>query len=167
VVALSAALPAVMAAQQPVTLGGVFHTVWVDPRNAPAPDPLYFLSGAHGVVRLELSAAELARAGGRQALERRRVTVSGLLDAPAPAPGQAMAIGRLSALRVSDIRAEHALIDAAPQSGSRTYATILCRFSDAANPLPGARTRYEAIMGASAPGLDHYWRELSEDVLDL
>src|SRR5690606_9851578 len=98
------------------------HTVWVDPRGAPAPDPLYFVSGAHGVVRLELSAAELARAGGRRALERRRVTVSGLLETPAPAPGQPMARALPSVLRVSNIRAEHALIDATPQSGSRTYA---------------------------------------------
>src|SRR5690606_6392017 len=100
VVALSAALPAAAAAQQPVTLAGVFHTVWVDPRGAPAPDPLYFVSGAHGVVRLELSAGELARAGGRRALERRRVTVSGLLETPAPAPGQPLARALPSVLRV-------------------------------------------------------------------
>jgi M6 family metalloprotease-like protein len=167
VVASLAGRPAALAAQQSVTVSGVFHTVWVDPRNAPASDPLYFVSGGHGVVRLDIDAAALARAGGRQALERRRLTVSGVLDAPVPpAPGQAAVVGPPAVLRVTSIHPENALVAAAPQAGSLAYATILCRFPDV-GALPGAQSRYQAITGTSSPGLDHYWREVSENVIDL
>lgn len=167
VVVLLAAVPALAAAQQQVTLSGVFHTVWVDPRSTPAPDPLYFLSGTHGVARLELSAAALVQAGGRQALEGRRLTVGGVLEVPAPGAARITAPASVPLLRVSSIRAEPALVAESPQAGSRAYVTILCRFPDVATPLPGTKARYESIMGTAAPGLDHYWRELSDGLLNL
>ena len=165
-VALLAGRPGAAAAQQPATLSGIFHSVWVDPRNGPAPEPLYFVSGPHGSVRLELTAAELAALGGRQMLERRPVVVSGALEPVRPAPGQPAAMGAPASLRVTGIRAEAALVNGAPQSGSRAYATILCRFPDVA-AVPGTRARYQAITGTASPGLDHYWREVSENIIDL
>lgn len=153
-------------AQQVTAISGTFHSVWVDPRAAAPPEPLYFVSGPAGTVRLDVTAQQLAAWGGRQALERRSVTVSGtLLPAGAPGPGVALVRTEVPVLRVSEIRADGAVLGA-PVSGSRAYVTILCRFPDVA-PLPGAITRYQAIAGTTSPGLDHYWREVSENQIDL
>ncbi|MDQ2671040.1 MAG: hypothetical protein M3Y31_10440, partial [Gemmatimonadota bacterium] len=159
--------PASAAAQQAITATGTFHSVWVDPRNAPPPDALSFITGEQGTIRLELTAQQLAAGGGRAALERRRVTVTGVVQpAGAAAPGLAAAIAGVPILRVTALRPEQALVSATPQTGSRAYATILCRFPDLAS-VPGDRARYQAIAGTGEPGLDHYWREVSENQIDL
>lgn len=55
---------------------------------------------------------------------------------------------------------------AAEVSGSQPWANILCRFAD----LPGtphAPSWYAPLFGSAYPGLDHYWRQLSYDRIDL
>lgn len=52
------------------------------------------------------------------------------------------------------------------QTGHRPYLTILCRFADRpAEPQPPSY--FVGQMGASFPGLDHYWRTMSYGQLDL
>ena len=51
--------------------------------------------------------------------------------------------------------------------GSQAWVTILCRFADAADVTPPPVSYYEDMMGASHPGLDHYWREVSYGDIDL
>ena len=45
--------------------------------------------------------------------------------------------------------------------GSQAWVTILCRFADATDVTPYPVSFYEGMMGASYPGLAHYWKELS------
>ena len=46
--------------------------------------------------------------------------------------------------------------------GSQAWVTILCRFGDATNVTPHPVSYYENLMGASEPGLAHYWKEVSD-----
>ena len=45
---------------------------------------------------------------------------------------------------------------------SQAWVTILCRFGDAADVTPHPVSFYEGMMEASYPGLEHYWREVSD-----
>lgn len=45
---------------------------------------------------------------------------------------------------------------------SQAWVTILCRFADATSVTPYPVSFYEGMMGASYPGLAHYWREVSD-----
>ncbi|MCY4388362.1 MAG: hypothetical protein OXC18_14820 [Desulfurellaceae bacterium] len=45
---------------------------------------------------------------------------------------------------------------------SQAWVTILCRFADATDVTPYPIGFYEGMMGASYPGLAHYWREVSD-----
>ena len=45
---------------------------------------------------------------------------------------------------------------------SQAWVTILCRFGDATDETPHPVSFYEGMMGASYPGLEHYWREVSD-----
>ncbi|HVF52135.1 MAG TPA: hypothetical protein VNC78_00860 [Actinomycetota bacterium] len=46
-------------------------------------------------------------------------------------------------------------------TGTEAWATLLCRFADSTGTTPHPRERYEAMMGSTYPGMDHYWREAS------
>src|SRR5687767_4493058 len=52
-------------------------------------------------------------------------------------------------------------VGAQEQKGSKPFVTILCRFADSAAETPRPKSWYEGVMGSTAPGMDHYWRELS------
>ena len=49
--------------------------------------------------------------------------------------------------------------------GSQAWVTILCRFGDATNVTPYPVSHYEKLMGSAYPGLEHYWREVSDENL--
>ena len=51
---------------------------------------------------------------------------------------------------------------------SQAWVTILCRFGDATDVTPNPVSFYEGMMGAAYPGLEHYWREVSDgNISDL
>ncbi len=152
-------LAALPAAAQEVTLTGWFNLVWEDPLKGPAGDrQRFFLTDDRGrTFELSLDAADLRSAGGALALDRRRVSVTARETA---LRGEGTPVLDVVSIRAPEaaLRAEGA---APPQSGSKPYVTILCRFSDSTTVIP--KSTYDAWMGSSYPGLDHYWRELSEN----
>jgi hypothetical protein len=51
-------------------------------------------------------------------------------------------------------------------SGSQPWINLLCRFSD--RPAePNAPAFYQALFGTAYPGLDHYWRQISYNIINL
>jgi hypothetical protein len=107
---------------------------------------------------LRIPPALLARAGGAAAVHRRRVVVTARPGAPSTAAAP---------LAVDGLEVEGAAaLTARAVTGSQPWVTILCRFADSpATPKP--RSYFEGLMGAAAPGLDHYWREVSYGAVDL
>ena len=51
--------------------------------------------------------------------------------------------------------------------GDQPWVTILCRFADATDVTPYPVSHYEQLIGSSYPGLDHYWREVSYENMNL
>ncbi len=52
--------------------------------------------------------------------------------------------------------------------GPHPWVTILCRFADSTTSTPETRSWFETlIMGNQVPSMDHYYRELSYDIMNL
>lgn len=98
--------------------------------------------------------------GGASALDRKRVRATGALVPP-------------GTLRVRSIDLESApgagapLFGVAPLAGPQRWVTILCRFGDATSVTPHPKTWFETLMGTSSPGMDHCWREVSYEIINL
>jgi M6 family metalloprotease-like protein len=50
--------------------------------------------------------------------------------------------------------------------GPQPFATILCKFADVPAE-PDTVAYFERLLGSEYPGLDHYWREVSYDAINL
>ena len=159
-------------AQESTPDAGWFHVLWRDARDpTPMRSEHYALIDDAGTWwDLDLDPSVARRRGGALALNRMRVRLSARLASPA-------SLGeRPNRLRVSAMHAEgsernmpSALgVDASPAaSGARAYVTILCAFADSPTALPASKARLEEVMGSSYPGIDHYYREMSEGQVDL
>jgi M6 family metalloprotease-like protein len=171
IAALLLALVAVLAAVAPSaaqgTVEGVFHLVWRVAQNPAEPvEVTYHLSDDRGRTHtLELDPASLRAFGGPLALNRRRVEVTAAVLSAAPGEGGG---SRLRVLSLRPAGPGVASIADAVQSGSRPYATVLCRFADSLAVTPHPAEFYQALLvGKEENGLDHYWREVSEGRIDL
>ena len=125
--------------------------------------------------------------GGPMALNRKRVTVEGEWEAVGSTTSEQFLVSAIelaaspatalpSRTFASDVSPDEsppprsALPAAEPDShmtGSLRWATILCRFADATDITPHPVSHYEQMMGSSYPGLDHYWREVSDGKANL
>lgn len=176
-VASAAAAPLV--AQAAPTAGavtGTFHIVWADARpGTPVPDDhRYALVDDRGRwYDVKIDAATLASLGGARALDRRRVTIDASRVLASAETGAPMPVLTARAVRLERPRSVSALgtgVSAYTVTGSQAYVTILCRFSDTPSNgfLSAAPTRAQAIMGSTSyPGVDNYYREVSNGQIDL
>ncbi len=157
-------------------LSGWFHIIYGD---APPGSSVRTTSGyvlidaAGGSTELVVDEAVLASVGGPRAINHEWVTVLGQLAAPS------FALGGTAPLNVVQVQAIQPLGAAAPVSaapapavsGSQPWATILCRFADSTGVTPNPVSYFQSLMlpgsPSVAPGLDHYWRELSFNNVNL
>jgi M6 family metalloprotease-like protein len=156
------AIPGSFAAAQEVERSGWFYVIWVDPPFGPrvAPPPLYVLSDGVRWTRIVLDERLAAPLGGPLALNRKRVRLSGSLVRIPHEHLQARAI------RFEDAR-EAAAPD--PVTGPQPWVTILCRFGDSPGVTPRERAWFEPLVlaGQPYPGLDHFWQEVSYNLVNL
>ena len=75
----------------------------------------------------------------------------------APLPGS-------QAPKINDATADVAVLAAV--SGSKPWVTIMCKFSDIASE-PKDRAYFLGMYGDTKPGLNHYWKELSFNTIDI
>jgi hypothetical protein len=165
-VALLAALASAPPAAAQGTVEGVFHLVWRVAQDAAEPvEVTYHLSDDQGRTHtLELDPASLRAFGGPLALNRRRVQVTAAVLSAAPGEGGG---ARLRVLSLRPLQPPLASIADAVQSGSKPYATLLCRFAGS-TAVPHPAEYYQAMLGGTAEnGLDHYWREVSDGRIDM
>ena len=115
--------------------------------------------------------------GGPVALNRKLVTVVGEWEQDG---ADATEKFRVSSIRLAAPLSGAAALEASPDgtsnlyttfqaavTGSQAWVTILCRFGDATDVTPYPVSHYEKLMGASYPGLGHYWREVSYGKVNL
>ncbi len=141
------------------TLEGTLTLVWGDGRpGEPAlEEPVPWLTDASGAsVELRISRDLAREAGGLLELNGRWVTVEGSwLTAPAAtgATGvlEVTAIGPLEEMAPGTVTAV---------TGSQPWVSVMCKFADVAAE-PKNLAYFQNMFSGTAPGLDHYWRELS------
>jgi M6 family metalloprotease-like protein len=140
-------------------LEGWFHIVWVDPSPPIGPGLVrYDIVDAQGhATELELEPGLAARWGGPRGLNQRKVRVD----------GHSVASGRLRVRSIEPVAGPAGAAPAAVQIGSHPYVTILCKFSDIAAERHTVATYTAWTAGTTYPGLDHYWRELSYDQMNV
>ena len=152
-------------------ISGRLSTIWGDrPGFNGSQESRYYLKDDDGhAIRLEISAALLASLGGISAIDRKQVSVTGIwlndvnTDASNAAPGL-LPHFEAAAMEVNPQADE---LSAAAVTGNQKFITILCRFADSTDTTPYPKEWFETELGASYPGVDHYWREVSYYTIDL
>lgn len=143
------------------TSTGWFSIIWGDPApgsNLP-PTIQYFLTDDQGVTTELLLDEDVARsAGGVLSLQRQRVRVVGQNVQTAPD-------GTTSRIRVQTIG--RVGVEVSPElAGAQPWISIGCMFADEPEE-PQTLSYFQNMYSSSYPGLDHYWRELSYNRINL
>ncbi|HEY5974142.1 MAG TPA: kelch repeat-containing protein, partial [Geobacteraceae bacterium] len=138
---------------------GWFHVLWVDPAPGYGPAKVqYELVDDRGHGReLEFDPGVAARWGGPRGLDGRKVRVEG-----SPVAGR-----RLRVRSIEPVAGPAGAEPLAVQTGSRPFVTILCKFSDIAYEHFPMATYRQWTTGTTYPSLDHYWRELSYNQMNM
>lgn len=147
---------------QQATLEGWFHIIWYDgAQGSGIKGEIYVLiDDQEQEHRLQLDVKLVEPFGGVLALNRRRVRVV-VEHAPGALPLGQEPVRVLSIqLGASQVAAERAI------TGPQPWVNLLCKFSDVATE-PKDLSYFAGLMGNSYPGLDHYWREVSYNNINI
>jgi len=147
------------------TLQGVLSLVWGDgpPESPSSVGPFTMLTDDTGrVFQLLLEDDQVAPLGGLLALNGRRVTVRG--------SWAAIGSGSLAAATLAvagiDVAEGGAPAAVSAVKGSQPWVSIMCKFSDVAAE-PEDLAYFQNMYRESYPGLNHYWREVSYDYVNV
>jgi M6 family metalloprotease-like protein len=141
---------------------GTLTAVWGDPpQGSSVESKLLFTLTDDGGTEHELIFEDgvLEAAGGLTALDRRRVTI-GVRD------GFAARGARLVTAVALD-KTFGPIVDRPSITGAQPWITILCRFADTPSVTPNPVSYFQGLLGTAAPGMDHYWRETSYNLINL
>jgi M6 family metalloprotease-like protein len=156
-------------AQSPATeVTGTLHVLWGDPPEGP-PVLRYLLAGDDGVSRMvDVDENVLAGAGGLLLVNGSRMRVQLTMALTPQERPRARILMPLTRAAAPAILTESQAVSAQIQLAvTRPYVTILCRFADTVNELPGTKEHYEQLTGAAYPGVNHYWTEVTEGGITL
>lgn len=148
-----------------VSLSGRLNVLWGDPPQGSGLPPtraILLFDDSGSATGLLMDEELLEAHGGLLALNGKQVTVNGeRADLP---EGQvwvdSIALAEGEGLDIPDTVA-------GGPTGSQPWVTILCRFSDSTGTTPETRAWFQTLMGNADPGMDHYWRQLSYDNINL
>ena len=128
----------------------------------------YWLNQESGEVTVLLIDDKLiSAAGGLLAVNGKRVTVSGPLRLAAAGAGPTtLQVESLTLLETDMSAAGVSAGQGIATTGNQRWISILCKFSDVpAEPNP--LSYFQDMYRSTRPGLDHYWRELSYNKVNL
>ncbi len=152
-----------------VTLTGWLTVIWGDgePGSGYSTKEYWLNQDSGEVTVLLIDDKLLSEAGGLLAVNGKRVTVSGPLRLTAAGAGPTtLQVESLTLLEADMSPAGVAAGQGAAATGNWRSLSILCKFSDVPaepNPLSYFQNMYSSVR----PGLDHYWRELSYNKVNL
>ena len=148
--------------EQESTLTGTFTILWGDPKpdSGLSPTMNFYVADVRGNVTEVLLDEAIARgAGGVLALDRQRVTFIGTMIARPQGDTQP------PLFRVQTIQSTETI--ASPSiTGAQPWISIGCKFADISEE-PQTLAYLQNMYKSNFPGLDHYWRELSYDNINL
>jgi hypothetical protein len=152
-----------------VTLTGWLTVIWGDGEPGSGYSTKeYWLNQESGEVTVLLIDDKLiSAAGGLLAVNGKRVTVSGPLRLAAAGAGPTtLQVESLTLLETDMSPAGVAAGQGIATTGNQRWISILCKFSDVpAEPNP--LSYFQDMYRSTRPGLDHYWRELSYNKVNL
>jgi hypothetical protein len=122
----------------------------------------YVLTDDRGqVTELQMKEEAAEPEGGTLELVGERVTVEGM-----DTSGGAVEVQEI---QQQPTTAEKSSFEAeAAVTGSKPAATILCRFADSTGTTPHSPSWFDTLVsGTSKPGIDHFWREVSYNNINL
>jgi len=158
--------PATASSGLQATLEGTVTLIWGDgpPENPSSVGPIPILTDTAGTsVELRLDGDQAAALGGILKLNGRRLEVTGVWLSAAPTTGAAGVL-QVSALRPAGGGAAPAALTAL--TGSQPWVSVMCKFADV-SAEPRDLAYFTNMFSGTAPGLDHYWRQLSYDTVNV
>lgn len=152
----------------PSTVTGTLNIVWGDGR--PGTDEgheVAFVTTDDGeTIQVLLDDAVVRNAGGLLALNRKRVTITGVWKSHDTAPGGPRAL-QATRISLAEDRGPAPLPEEdQPISGPQPWVSIPCKFSDVAAE-PRNQAFFQDMYASVYPGLDHYWREQSYNIANV
>ena len=147
------------------TIEGVLTLVWGDgsPEAPQSIGPFPWITNDSGdSVELLLDEEQVAALGGLLALNGRRVVVHGSWTSR-PATASSGFVLAVRTISIPDAAAPDAI---AAVTGSQPWVSIMCKFADR-SAEPKNLAYFQNMYRSSYPGLDHYWRELSYDNINV
>lgn len=152
-----------------VSLTGVLTIVWSDTQTLESVPPRITLTDEAGNrFPVEISAEVAAPFGGLLRLNGRRITVTGrwMEGVNAQAGKSALLADNLLPEDEGQVGAQGDSVSASALTGSQAWANILCRFKN--DPSQPKNVSYiNGLFGTTFPGLNHYWREVSYNNINL
>ena len=144
-----------------ISLSGQFVFLWGDPGPAAvaAGTPQPWLATAGGSIPLRLTGGLALPPGGLLALNRRPVNVQGWWLG-APGPGTALQVEAIALVLPEPAGGPEGLV------GSQPWVSVLCKFKDIVAE-PKNLAYFQGMYANAFPGLDHYWRQVSYNNIDL
>ncbi len=150
---------------QSVKLSGRLDVLWGDPpmdSGLPPQTVILLYDDDGNATELLLDEELLEGHGGLLALKGKEVTITGI---PAPLPASRVLVDALEVAEGEGADVPGTVAGAL--SGSQPWVTILCRFSDFTGTTPETRAWFQTLMGNTDPGMDHFWRQLSYNNINL
>ena len=151
------------------TLSGVFSVLWGDPRPGSGQESeiKYILTDDQGQkTELLLDQRTAKQPGGPLALNGKRVKVQGT-SVSDDRPLEKVRVQEIRFVRSEDAAQAASGEPGRALSGSQPWVTIGCRFADSTGVTPYPQSWFQTLMGTTNPGMDHYWRELSFNNINL
>jgi M6 family metalloprotease-like protein len=146
------------------TLSGTFHVIWGDrlPSSDLSTKPMFVLDDGQGPwEKLLLDNQDAKPLGGPLALNGDQVVVKATRVEEDHV--------RVESIQVADAEKREPSLEA-PQpavTGSQPWVTIACRFADSTGVTPQPKSYFDGLTGTTEPGMDHFWREVSFNNINL
>ena len=161
-------IPAARARQDGrVSLSGWFTLKWGDSQNG-STEQIHTLATEDGrLIPLSLDEGTAARAGGVLALDRKFITVSGDWSGSPSLQGgtETFQVTSITPGREPQAVQTADVASVAGVTGTQQYLSIMCKFQDNAAE-PNDLAYFQNMYASAKPGLDHYWREQSYNLIN-
>jgi FG-GAP-like repeat len=151
--------------EQEMILDGALTTVWGDAFVGQTFQEFHLTDAAGSTMKLDIPETTLQEAGGIQALDRHFVRVTGVSHSNAVTAESAVEVRGIRVLTPTP--SEMASSREESLVGPQPRAVILCRFGDSVGVTPHEPSYYSGMIGTAAPGLNHYWQEVSYGNINL
>lgn len=162
---------------QSATLSGRLTIVYGDPPKGsklPSKQKTHLTDDQGVTTTLEIEPQVARQAGGTHALNRKRVKVTGRYQSGSSGE----TVFKADAIDVeaggSDDKdtgkdsGSGATVTAQAVTGSKSWASILCRYGDSTGITPYPPSWFQPLLlGTSSPGIDHFWQETSYNNVNL